>query len=144
MELIENNLQHKVNPVSQPQQKEKPHWTYYLICTTEIYIKSINNINKSGTAYNSYYFYYAKNNQEILKFSTPTWNCFNIWDGEDRFMLLRVDKTNTNETTIKMVQQLESIKASEVVHLFKASDVFDSLVLDDCGDDSNDCEDYDD
>lgn len=144
MELRKNNLQHKVNPVAQPQptKKEQPHWTYYLIDTTDIYIKTINNTSKNGTAYNSYYFYYANNSTELLKFSTPTWNCFNLWDGENRYMLLRVDKSDTNERTIKMVNQLESIAVMDLVVKFSASAVFDWLVED--SNDTNDCEDYDD
>ena len=142
MELRKNNLQHKVNPIAQPTKKEQPHWTYYLIDTTDIYIKTITNTSKSGTAYNSYYFYYANNGTEIFKFSTPTWNCFNLWDGENRYMLLRVDKSNTNEITIKMVSQLESIVASDVVVKFSADDVF-SMLVDDSNDNSSDCEDYD-
>ena len=137
-------METKIKLETQQVQKYKEHWTYYFIDTSSIYIKTITNTAKSGSTYNSYYFYWAdKYGNEILKFSTPTWNCFSIWDGENRYMLLRVDKNDTNERTIKMVQQLESVRASECVQPFNADDVFDSLVLDECGNDDNDCEDYD-
>lgn len=120
--------------------KEIKKWTYYFIDTTNIYIKSITNTAKSGIKYNSYYFYWAdKKGNVILKFSTPAWNCFTVWDGENRYMLLRVDKSDSNENTIKLVQQLESDKAMENVVEFTGDEVFSMLV-----DDSTDSNDIDD
>lgn len=125
------------------QENKKPKWSYYILDTTDTYVKTITSTSKAGTQYNSYYFYKAdKNGNVIFKFSTPTWNCFIIWDGENRYVLLRVDKSDTNESTIKMVQQLESVKAMEWVKKFSGSYVFD--LLSDEDDDTNDCEDYDD
>ena len=121
--------------------KKQEHWTYYLIDTTDIYVKLVDNTSKSGTKYNSYYLYWNYHNEDVLKFSTPTWNCFIIWDGKNRYMLVRVDKNDTNERTIKMVHQLESVRASEKVVVFSGDDVF-SMLVDDSND--NDCEDYDD
>ena len=146
MELRKNNLQQKVNPMAQPQptKKEKLHWTYYFIDTTDCYVKTITNTSKAGNSYNSYYFYKAeKDGTEIFKFSTPTWNCFYVWDGEDRYLLLRVDKSDTNEHTIKMVNQLESIKAMDWVKKFDGGYVFGMLDSDEPTN-STDCEDYDD
>ena len=115
--------------------QQKEHWTYYLINTTNIYVKLVDNTSKAGTKYKSYYLYWNHDNQDILKFSVPSWDCYIVWDGTNRYLLMRVDKSNTNERTIKMVQQLESKQASSKVRLFSADYCFD--------DNENDCEDYD-
>ena len=142
MKLRKENLKNKDNPMVQKEEpkKDKPKWSYYFLDTTDMYIKTITNTSKAGNEYNSYYFYKAeKDGTEILKFSTPTWNCFYVWEGENRYVLLRVDKSDTNEHTIKMVQQLESIIARDYVVKFDGEYVFTML-----DSDGSDCEDYDD
>lgn len=134
MELRKTNLKDKANPMVQKQtpKKEKPKWTYYFLDTTDMYVKTITNTSKAGSTYNSYYFYKAeKDGTEIIKFSTPTWNCFYVWEGEKRYLLLRVDKSDTSEHTIKMVQQLESAKAVDYVAKFDGDYVFTMLDNDD-------------
>ena len=121
-------MENKNKQITKTQKEQKPKWSYYFLDITDMYVKTINSTSKAGNPYNSYYFYKAeKDGTEILKFSTPAWNCFYVWQGKNRYMLLRIDKSDTNEHTIKMVQELESIKAMDYVVKFDGDYVFTML-----------------
>ena len=94
--------------------KPATSWTYFMLNTTDCYVKLCENKTKDGKPYNTFYFYKQnKNGKELLKFSTFASNCFICWECKERYIILKLNPENP--TDIKLISYLNDVVPTTLV-----------------------------
>ena len=98
-------------------------WKYFILNTTDCYVKLCDNKTSNGLPYKTFYFYKQdKNGKDVLKFSTFASNCFVIWEGKERFVIVRCNPETPND--IKLINYFIDTVPSKLVRPFSASAVW--------------------
>ena len=111
--------------MEQTKKEYKPQhsWKYFILNTTDCYVKLCENKTKDGKPYNTFYFYKQdKYGKDVLKFSTFASNCFICWEGHERFILLKLNPQSPND--IKLMTYFDDTVPSKLVKPFSASGVW--------------------